>query len=96
LFVSFKRGSVTPEQERALKVALAAASKPLPAGEPLDWFDTKLPRRWRLAGSEREFRWFDLHPPLSKRNLHDPLLVHYATRDEAIQVGKKPCAECNP
>ena len=23
-------------------------------------------------------------------------LVHYTTRDEAIQAGKKPCAECNP
>jgi phosphatidylserine/phosphatidylglycerophosphate/cardiolipin synthase-like enzyme len=23
-------------------------------------------------------------------------LVHYATRNEAIQAGKKPCAECNP
>ena len=23
-------------------------------------------------------------------------LVHYATRDEAIQAGKKPCRECNP
>jgi len=23
-------------------------------------------------------------------------LVKYATRDEAVQAGKKPCAECNP
>jgi len=23
-------------------------------------------------------------------------LVHYASRDEAIQAGKKPCAECRP
>ena len=66
LFVSFKRGSVTPEQERALKVALAAASKPLPAGEPLDWFDTRLPRRWKLDGSQSEFDWSDLHPALPK------------------------------
>ncbi|MGO8750719.1 MAG: hypothetical protein ACLQNE_32615 [Thermoguttaceae bacterium] len=57
LFVSFKRGSVTPEQERALQAALAAASQPQPAGEPLDWFDTRLPRRWRLAGSVSEFTW---------------------------------------
>ncbi len=28
---------------------------------------------------------------ISERNL-----VHYATRDEAIQAGKKPCAECQP
>ncbi len=64
LFVSFKRGTVTPEQERALKVALAAASKPLPTGEPLDWFDTKLPRRWKLAGSASEFGWFGAQPHL--------------------------------
>lgn len=23
-------------------------------------------------------------------------LVHYGTRDEAIQAGKKPCGECRP
>ena len=23
-------------------------------------------------------------------------LIHYSTRDEAIQAGKKPCHECNP
>ncbi len=23
-------------------------------------------------------------------------LIQYATRDEAIQAGKKPCAECKP
>jgi carbon storage regulator len=23
-------------------------------------------------------------------------LIHYATRDEAIQAGKRPCAECQP
>jgi alpha-galactosidase len=63
LFVSFKRESVTPEQERAIKGALAIASQPLPPGEPLDWFDTGLPRRWKLAGREREFSWFDTHPP---------------------------------
>ena len=28
---------------------------------------------------------------ISERNL-----VHYASREEAIQAGKKPCAECNP
>jgi alpha-galactosidase len=59
LFVSFKRGTVTPEQERALQAALAVASKPLPPGEPLDWFDTRLPRHWRLAGGESGFQWGD-------------------------------------
>jgi alpha-galactosidase len=69
LFVSFKRGTASPEQERALKVALATASKPLPAGEPLDWLETRLPRRWRLAGSESDFDWSDLR----RRNSKAPL-----------------------
>ena len=59
LFVSFKRGTLTPEQQQAIKDALAVASQPLPAGEPVDWFETLLPRHWKLAGSERKFNWAD-------------------------------------
>jgi alpha-galactosidase len=69
LFVSFKRGTVTPQQEQALKVALAAASKPQPNGEPLDWFKTRLPRRWTLDGSESEFNWFESTAPKAKAGL---------------------------
>ena len=32
----------------------------------------------------------------SAAKISEKNLVHYATRDEAIQAGKKPCAECNP
>ena len=32
----------------------------------------------------------------SATKISEKNLVHYATRDEAIQAGKKPCAECNP
>jgi hypothetical protein len=28
--------------------------------------------------------------------LSDKDLVRFASRDEAIQAGKKPCQECNP
>jgi alpha-galactosidase len=59
LFVSFKRDSVTPEQEQAIRQAFAIASQPSVSGEPLDWFETRLPRRWNLAGNEHEFNWFD-------------------------------------
>jgi alpha-galactosidase len=62
LFVSFKDNSVTPEQEQALKAALAIASKPQPTGEPLDWFSTRLPKRWKLDGKEQMFYWFRLPP----------------------------------
>ena len=32
----------------------------------------------------------------SAAKISEKNLVHYATRDEAIQAGKKPCHECNP
>jgi alpha-galactosidase len=57
LFVSFPRDSVRPEQEQALRVALAAASRWQPVGEPLDWLETRTPARWRLADEEHVFSW---------------------------------------
>lgn len=57
LFVSFPRDSVQPEQEQALRAALAAASRQQPLGEPLDWLETRTPVRWRLAGEEHVFSW---------------------------------------
>jgi alpha-galactosidase len=57
LFVSFPRDSVRPEQEQALRAALAAAAQRQPVGEPLDWLDTRTPVRWRLAGEEHVFSW---------------------------------------
>jgi methylphosphotriester-DNA--protein-cysteine methyltransferase len=32
----------------------------------------------------------------SATKISEKNLVHYSTRDEAIQAGKKPCAECQP
>jgi phosphatidylserine/phosphatidylglycerophosphate/cardiolipin synthase-like enzyme len=32
----------------------------------------------------------------SATKISEKNLIHYATRDEAIQAGKKPCAECQP
>ena len=32
----------------------------------------------------------------SAAKISEKNLIHYATRDEAIQAGKKPCAECQP
>ena len=32
----------------------------------------------------------------SAAKISEKNLIHYATRDEAIQAGKKPCHECNP
>ncbi len=32
----------------------------------------------------------------SAAKISEKNLIRYGTRDEAIQAGKKPCAECNP
>jgi len=34
---------------------------------------------------------FTSAPKITERNL-----IHYATRDQAIKAGKRPCAECRP
>ncbi|HWH71329.1 MAG TPA: hypothetical protein VNT26_18235 [Candidatus Sulfotelmatobacter sp.] len=57
LFVSFPRDSVRPEQETALRAALAAASRRLPLGEPLDWLERRTPAHWRLEGKDVTFSW---------------------------------------
>jgi alpha-galactosidase len=57
LFVSFPRQTVRPEQERALRAALAAASLAQPTCEPLDWLQTLTPFHWRLGNGEVTFSW---------------------------------------
>lgn len=57
LFISFKKESVTPEQEKEISAALLNASKKQPLGEPLDWFETIQPARWKLMGKVVNFNW---------------------------------------
>lgn len=57
LFISFKKGSVTPEQENEIAYALYNASKKQPLAEPLDWFETIQPTKWKLMGKEVNFNW---------------------------------------
>jgi alpha-galactosidase len=57
LFVSFPRDTVSPEQEAALREALAAASRPQPLAEPLDWLDRRTPAHWKLDEKEVSFSW---------------------------------------
>ncbi|HEY3265631.1 MAG TPA: hypothetical protein VGM37_01795 [Armatimonadota bacterium] len=57
LFISFKQGSVTPEQEAVIASALAIAAKPHPVAEPLDWLESLQPRRWKLMGKTVEYDW---------------------------------------
>jgi len=57
LFISFKKDSVTPEQEKEIQTALLNASTQQPLAEPLDWFETIQPTRWRLMGKVVTFNW---------------------------------------
>jgi alpha-galactosidase len=58
LFVSADPRAMGPEQKSALRRALAQASQPQPVGEPLTWFETTTPARWKLQGRTVEYDWF--------------------------------------
>jgi len=57
LFISFKKGSVTPEQEKVIAEALAHAAVKQPLGEPIDWFTNIRPTKWKLMGKEVNYDW---------------------------------------
>ncbi len=57
LFVSWPRRLAGPEQEKALRAALAAAARPQTLGEPLDWLKTGTPSKWTLDGQNIAFDW---------------------------------------
>lgn len=57
LFISFKKDSVTPEQEKEIAAALKRASVKQPLAEPLDWFTSLQPAKWKLMGKVVEFKW---------------------------------------
>jgi alpha-galactosidase len=57
LFISFKKGLVTSEQEQEIATALLDASKKQPLAEPLDWFETIQPAKWKLMGKVVDFNW---------------------------------------
>ncbi len=73
LFISLKKGAITPDQEKVVAEALTAAARPQPLGEPLDWFEAvnptrgadplkhleggAAPRRWKLGGKIVEYDW---------------------------------------
>lgn len=57
LFVSFPRQTVSPTQETALRAALAAAARPQPSAQPLDWLTTRTPEHWLLDGRNVHFSW---------------------------------------
>ena len=57
LFVSWPQRLVGPEQEQALRTALAEGARVQPLGEPLDWLKTRTPTQWKLDGKDVTFQW---------------------------------------
>ena len=58
LFVSVDPAALGTEQKAALKAAFALASRPQPEAEPLDWFETTAPMRWRFGKDEKSYQWY--------------------------------------
>lgn len=58
LFVSPDPAVLGPEQNTAIRAALAAAAKAQPPGEPLDWMETATPLRWSIGGKTVSYKWF--------------------------------------
>jgi alpha-galactosidase len=57
LFISAQPAAVESPQRAALKDAFRMASEQRQIGEPLDWLDTSLPRRWRFGADTRDYDW---------------------------------------
>ena len=57
LFLSMDPAACDEATNEAIRQALAAAVKDAPPAEPLDWFDTAIPARWRLQGQEVRYDW---------------------------------------
>lgn len=57
LFVSWHRSLADEKVRSALAKAFATASRPRKTGEPLDWLDSLVPRRWRFADGDAAYDW---------------------------------------
>ena len=68
MFVSVSPGSLSAEQEEALRHMLADNARPREAARPLDWQQTTLPQRWLIGGKTAAFNW---HGPRGLRVSYD-------------------------
>ena len=57
LFISPQPKAVGAEQRECIKKCFELASKTLPTGRALDWFETLTPQKWKLNGKIRTFNW---------------------------------------
>ena len=56
-FVSWRRQLAGPEVRKALAEAFRRASSERPTIEPVDWFETRVPTRWRDAEGPVTHKW---------------------------------------
>ena len=59
LFVSADPTILGDRERTAIRAAFELAAKPQVGAEPLDWFDTTAPSRWRSGGRTIEYRWYE-------------------------------------
>ncbi len=57
LFVSAQPEAIGSLQKKEIKEAFDLASRKMPIGEPLDWMETPLPKKWKLNGEVEVFDW---------------------------------------
>ena len=57
LFISAQPEATGAEQKVFIKECFRLASQQLPVGEPLDWMENQLPKKWKLNGKVEEFNW---------------------------------------
>jgi alpha-galactosidase len=57
LFISAQPGTTGPQQKVLIKECFQIASQELPVGEPLDWMQNAIPRKWLLNGEIVNFDW---------------------------------------
>ena len=57
LIISAQKEAVGPDQERAMREAFKIAADPQQVAEPLDWMETRQPKKWNLLGETKTFDW---------------------------------------
>ena len=56
-FVSWRRQLAGPEVRKALADSFRRASSDRPMAEPIDWFETRTPTRWRDGDGVADYEW---------------------------------------
>ena len=56
-FISWRRNLADDEVKRTLAEAFERASKPQAPAEPVDWFETSAPHRWKTGSGAVEYAW---------------------------------------